>query len=242
MNLKLMEIEYRGKKMEFFVRKKSRSDPKIIKEIFLDDAYERRKTIKSVKGKVVMDLGAYIGDTAIWFSEMGAKMVYCYEPHPAMYEVLVNNLYHHNREGKVRARMVGLSSKGGNREILGWPTQSFGVGKGPWLRPEKHLIRVKMRDSEKEIDRIIRKEGEIGVLKIDIEGYEKGVIEKLRWEQSDKIELMLVECHNDETAKMVWEKLKSMGRRVTEMRKNEKKKYLTVYRSLKRKRVVRRKR
>ncbi len=45
-----------------------------------------------VKGKIVLDVGGYIGDTALYFASRGAKKVYVYEPVKMFYELLIQNL------------------------------------------------------------------------------------------------------------------------------------------------------
>ena len=45
-----------------------------------------------IKGKIVLDIGGYIGDTAVYFSKLGASMVYVYEPHPVLYQILTKNI------------------------------------------------------------------------------------------------------------------------------------------------------
>lgn len=46
---------------------------------------ETYKPVMSVEGKVVVDVGASFGDTAVYFSRLGAK-VHAFEPVPAVYE------------------------------------------------------------------------------------------------------------------------------------------------------------
>jgi FkbM family methyltransferase len=53
--------------------------------------YEVYKPTQSVAGKVVVDVGASFGDTAVYFSRLGAK-VYGFEPVPAVFSRAVENL------------------------------------------------------------------------------------------------------------------------------------------------------
>lgn len=47
-------------------------------ETFLEQPYG----ILDVKGRDVVDVGAYIGDTALYFRLKGAKRIYAFEPYP----------------------------------------------------------------------------------------------------------------------------------------------------------------
>jgi len=57
-------------------------------EQFLDQPYRRL----NVSGRVVLDVGAYIGDSALYFWSRGAKWVYAFEPYPYLYEIARENL------------------------------------------------------------------------------------------------------------------------------------------------------
>lgn len=46
----------------------------------------------SVAGKYVIDIGAYIGDTAIYFALKGARKVFAVEPYPYTYRLLAENI------------------------------------------------------------------------------------------------------------------------------------------------------
>jgi len=45
-----------------------------------------------VKNKSVVDIGAFVGDTAIYFAIKGAEKVIAIEPHPGAYEELAENI------------------------------------------------------------------------------------------------------------------------------------------------------
>jgi len=45
-----------------------------------------------VKGKVVIDVGAYIGDSAIYFALKGARKVIALESHPGTFAEMLDNI------------------------------------------------------------------------------------------------------------------------------------------------------
>jgi hypothetical protein len=61
----------------------------IIGEVFRDDVYGRAA---NYFGKTVVDVGAYIGETAIYFSRKGAGLIYAFEPDTSSFELALENL------------------------------------------------------------------------------------------------------------------------------------------------------
>ena len=52
----------------------------------------------SVKDRVVVDVGAFVGDSAIYFALKGARKVIAIEPHPGAYEEMLDNIRLNNLE------------------------------------------------------------------------------------------------------------------------------------------------
>jgi FkbM family methyltransferase len=63
-------------------------DPTIFSETFLYDVHFLGFDLAD---KVVVDLGAFVGDTALYYAHQGAR-VYAYEPNPTNYSYLLTNL------------------------------------------------------------------------------------------------------------------------------------------------------
>lgn len=59
-----------------------------VEEIFIDEVYKGL----DVAGRQVVDAGASIGDTAIYFMLNGARAVYSFEPVKARYELALKNI------------------------------------------------------------------------------------------------------------------------------------------------------
>jgi len=66
-----------------------------------------------VNGKVVIDVGAFVGDTAIYFALKGAKSIIAIEPLPANYEELLDNVNLNGMRNKINVINAALSSKHG---------------------------------------------------------------------------------------------------------------------------------
>ncbi len=52
----------------------------------------------NVNGKTVVDIGAYVGDSAIYFALKGARRVIAVEPHPGAYVEMIENIKLNNLE------------------------------------------------------------------------------------------------------------------------------------------------
>ena len=66
-----------------------------------------------VHGKTIIDIGANIGDTPIYFASHGANMVIGLEPFPKNYELAVENILSNGFSDKIKMVLAGCSSKVG---------------------------------------------------------------------------------------------------------------------------------
>ena len=67
----------------------------------------------NVKDKCVLDIGGYIGDTAIYFITQGAKRIVVYEPYPYSYKIALDNIAQNNLQKKIiiiNGGVAGLDS------------------------------------------------------------------------------------------------------------------------------------
>ena len=67
----------------------------------------------NVNGKIVVDIGAYVGDSAIYFASKGARKVIAVEPHPGAYVEMVETIKLNNLEQFIIPINAGLASKPG---------------------------------------------------------------------------------------------------------------------------------
>jgi len=66
-----------------------------------------------IEGRVVVDVGAYVGDSAIYFALKGAKRVIAIEPHPSAFFEMLDNIKLNNMESVIIPVNAGLASKPG---------------------------------------------------------------------------------------------------------------------------------
>jgi hypothetical protein len=67
----------------------------------------------NVKDRVVVDVGAFVGDSAIYFVLKGARRVIAIEPHPGAFAEMLDNIRLNNLEGVIIPINAGLASKPG---------------------------------------------------------------------------------------------------------------------------------
>lgn len=86
----------------------SRDEASYYKEVLLDDAYGVRQ--RDLTGHVVVDVGAYVGDSTIAFARRGAT-VHAFEPSMAFCGFILRNLAENGLAGRVVLHEVGLSDR-----------------------------------------------------------------------------------------------------------------------------------
>jgi len=61
-----------------------------IGEVFVDEVYG--KLMGDIRGKIVIDVGASMGDSSIYFAKKGAKEIYAYEPDKDEFDLASKNI------------------------------------------------------------------------------------------------------------------------------------------------------
>jgi len=156
-----VEIKFRGHK----VLLKGDEAPFLTSEIFFDEAYKH----SNPDGKDVVDIGANIGDSAIYFVLRGAKHVYGFEPYSYVYKTALENTKLNRFEDKITMLNSAIGDKDGTI-ILNPETQSF-VGSD--LKASAKGDPVSLITLENVVNQFKIKDG---LLKIDCEGSEYQIL------------------------------------------------------------------
>jgi len=111
----LIKFYYKGRNLKFYAdsRKRCLNIVGTLKETFVDDVYSRM----GVSGKVVVDIGAYVGDSSVYFILKGAKKVYAFEPYPSSYKLLLKVIKGNGLEGKIVPFNEALAKKPGETKL-----------------------------------------------------------------------------------------------------------------------------
>lgn len=89
----------------------SRDEASYYKEVLIDDAYGVKG--RDLNGAVVVDVGAYVGDSTIAFARAGAT-VHAFEPSIAFCGFIRKNLETNSLTARVTLHEVGLSDRAGD--------------------------------------------------------------------------------------------------------------------------------
>jgi len=133
--------------------------------VFFADAYD----FLPVKDKIVLDIGANIGDSAIYFALNGAKKVIALEPFPKNNKTARKNIDSNNLSDRITLLSAGCSGEKG--EITLDPNQE---GAGSATRSVSFGVKVPLKTINELIEEYSIPEDSI--MKIDCEGCEYDVI------------------------------------------------------------------
>ena len=167
-----------GKKLKFFHLEKQFSD------IFLNESYP----FLPVQNKVVIDIGGYIADSAIYFVVRGAKKVISLEPFMKNYQLAKKNIKINNLENKIDFLLAGCGSC--NKTVQADPNPT-NLG-GAVLREVDDGLSVPIFTLDKILDYT---NGEASILKLNCEGCEYDVILSSSKEILRRFSHMVVEYH-----------------------------------------------
>jgi FkbM family methyltransferase len=121
--------------------------------------------------ELVVDVGAFIGDTALYFANKGAKKVIGFEPANQLYKVALENVELNNCGDKIELRNVAVGAINGITTFmfdLSWPGASSTVYAGS--------NSVVYNTDVVSLASIVEEVGHIGLLKMDCEGAEHKII------------------------------------------------------------------
>jgi len=105
-----IELEYQNRKIYFYydANKQLSNTIGLINENFVEEQFKWL----NVSNKDVVDVGAAVGDTAIYFVLKGAKHVYAFEPYPYSYNIAMKNIKLNHLEDKVTLFNEGCGKSG----------------------------------------------------------------------------------------------------------------------------------
>lgn len=140
--------------------------------------------------KVVVDIGAHIGGTAVLCAKLGAK-VYAVEPDPENFELLLENISLNGVEDNVLFQNVAVGGKSGTRSLRKNESNSGGFG---------FFTAIDKPTSEVEVQTVTLAEvledlEYVDLLKMDCEGAEYEILFEADESLFDKIGQISMEMH-----------------------------------------------
>ncbi|MCL4381686.1 FkbM family methyltransferase [Candidatus Marsarchaeota archaeon] len=156
--------------------------------LILENFFNEEYRAFNVKGRVVLDIGANIGDTAIYFVLNGAKKVYAVEPYPYQFQLAQENVSLNKLGNKINLINEGC---GGKDTLITVDAEVKGVSSIA-LKKSKKGKKIKIES----LRSLIKKCGlENAILKMDCEGYEYDIIFQSSVETLRKFSLIILEYH-----------------------------------------------
>ena len=163
----------------------------VINEVFIQEIYKA-----NVKNKVVIDVGAYRGESAIYFALQGAKKIVALEPDEENYNLALMNLKENGLGDRVMLLNKAVADKEGvvNLYRYSYPSDLGSTDPSNMPPPIDKLVVKKVEAIT--LDHVLKLAGEerIGLLKLDCEGCEYSVLNS--FSGFDLIESIILEYHN----------------------------------------------
>jgi len=151
------------------------------------------------RGKVVLDVGGYQGETAVFFSGIGAKKVIIYEPVSAHHSLIRKNVSLNHVNAEIHEE--GIGEKNGTITV-GYKETDTGFG--PACEGQ-HSMKIKVKNVADVIA-----ESRADVAKFDCEGAEESLV-RVPARILVGIESYIVEVHSPEIRKAVIGKFEASG-------------------------------
>lgn len=163
----LIEFYYKGKNFKFYADSRRRSFTVVgtLKEVFIDDVYGKL----DINGNICVDIGAYVGDSSVYFILKGAKKVYAFEPYPSSYKLLLKAIKGNGLEGKIIPFNEALAKEPGKIKLNEYESPPSSD-----LKPSAKGKPIKLTTLEEIVDRFNLKDA---ILKMDCEGCEYKILE-----------------------------------------------------------------
>jgi FkbM family methyltransferase len=131
-----------------------------------------------VNGKSVLDIGAYMGETALYFVIVGhAKKVYTFEPVKSLYDAAAENIKLNKLGNRIKAFNVAIVGKAAGRT-----GNSFDISNSSFAEATLDDICNKLRIKD-------------AVMKIDCEGFEYGILNNASSATLKRFSSMHIEYH-----------------------------------------------
>lgn len=151
--------------------------------VFLREGYQTLP----VKDRTVIDIGASIGDSAIYFAIKGAKKVIALEPFLLNYELAKKNIIENKLDNKIHLLLAGCSNKNEKITISG-----TGLGSQSDISKSKQGNEISLMSLEEILNQF---NVDSAILKMDCEGCEYDSILDSSKEVLQKFDLMFIEYH-----------------------------------------------
>ncbi|MGI0100139.1 MAG: FkbM family methyltransferase [Candidatus Micrarchaeaceae archaeon] len=165
-----LKFRYKGRALMFYYDSKARLAQTI--GMISDEFVNEESSRLNVRRKDVVDVGAYVGDTAISFIANGARHVYAFEPYPYLCRIAAINIKANRLANRITMVNAGCGAKASKTTISRNAERFTGITANGAKRGNKNIDVVALGDIVK------RYNLSNAVLKLDCEGCEYGIVSK----------------------------------------------------------------
>jgi FkbM family methyltransferase len=165
---------------------------------------------RDCRGKTVLDIGGFQGESAVYFTMKGAKKVVIYEPVAEHHKFIRKNMTLNGIDAEIHEAGIGARDE---VQTVGYDKTDAGFG---FCASGHHEMQIKIRN----IAEVIKESG-AAIAKIDCEGAEACLVE-VPAEILRQIEVYMIEVHAPKIKKELVRKFKDSGFTLTKsIDKNE---------------------
>jgi len=158
--------------------------------VFINEEYKNMR----YDNKIVIDIGASIADSALYFVLRGAKKILCFEPVPKVFAMAKENVELNNLSGIIQLENVAVGSE---RKSIYVDDYNGVIAGGSALKENRQGKEIK-QISINDILRYLPSDQNINdsILKVDCEGCEYGIFSSLDEKLFEKIGAIVLEYHD----------------------------------------------
>lgn len=186
-NEEMIKTPVMGRELNFYF---GNSGTHILKEVFKNEAYKLPKDL-DITNRTVVDIGCSYGDSLIYFSWLGAKEVYGFEPQPNLYALAEKNIAA-NKVNSVHLIRAGVGGKHGLlfKDSTYYKTDVFETNKDfKYVDKNEDIPLVTLEDIVRDY------KIENALMKMDCEGYEYDILLKASNEVLLHFDYIVLEYH-----------------------------------------------
>jgi len=151
------------------------------------------------KNKVVLDIGGFYGESAVFFSSQGARKVIIYEPIVAHCNFIKRNILLNDVNAELHDEGIGRED---GYQTIRYETIDACLGA---LSKGRHTMKIKIKNVTKVI-----KESDANIAKFDCEGSEENLV-NIPNEILRKIDFYMIECHTPKITTAIISKFNDAG-------------------------------
>ena len=167
-----------------------------------------------VNNRNVLDIGANIGDTAIYFALKNAKHVFAIEPYPYSCKIAKKNV----KLNKLKSKITVIDAAVGSKSTAILISNNYKNSNDDIILKKHQLLKKKTATNKiipmYTLDQLANKLNiNNAALKMDCEGCEYDIIKSASKNTLERFDRMLIACHNDnvEGISELKERLKNLG-------------------------------